>query len=94
MLLAHPLGDKALLTRISHEPIMRLSNGVLLRTHSGPLTMQRVIGIENDYLTTVVMGSMQILRLAARNKYLNTWPGIPIASPSATTGWSTWPTAR
>jgi hypothetical protein len=68
VLLTHPLGDKSLLTRISHEPIMWLSIGVLLRTHPGPLTVQRVIGIENDDVSTLVMGSMQILCSAARSR--------------------------
>lgn len=86
MLLAHPLRDKSLPTGISHEPIMWLSIGVLLRTHPGPLTMQRVIGIENDYLTTVVMGSMQLLCLADRLKCSSTWLATHTASPSATLG--------
>ena len=34
---------------------------ILLGTHRGPLSMQRVVGIVNDHVLPLMMGRMQIL---------------------------------
>ena len=41
---------------------------ILLRTDNGPLSMQRVIRIANDYVFALMIGRMQVLRLGGRPK--------------------------
>jgi hypothetical protein len=65
---AHPLGHEPLLTGIGHEPIMGYAGVVLLRTHHGPLPVQRMVRIVNDNVIALVMGSMQILRSVDPNE--------------------------
>jgi hypothetical protein len=47
---------------------MSRSAVILLRTDNGPLSMQRVIRIANDYVFALMMGSMQVLRLVGPSK--------------------------
>jgi hypothetical protein len=59
--LAHPLRHESHLTGIGHESIMSYAVVLLLRTHHGTLPMERVVRIVNDDVTTLMMGSIQIL---------------------------------
>jgi hypothetical protein len=70
--LAHPLRHESLLTGIGHESIMSYAIVLLLRTHHGTLPMERVVRIVNDKVTTLMMGSMQFLRLAEPSRYFGT----------------------
>jgi hypothetical protein len=64
---AHPLRHEPFLTRCGHEAIMGLATVMGLCSHSGPLSVERVIGIVDDNVLTVMMGSLQVLCSAARS---------------------------
>jgi hypothetical protein len=66
--LTHPLRHQPLRTGIGHEPVMGRAAEVLLGTHRGALAVQRVIGIVNDDVLPLMMGSMQILCLAVPSR--------------------------
>jgi hypothetical protein len=87
MRLAHPLRDESLLTGLGHESIMRRAFGILLRTDSSPLAVQRVKGIKYSDISTLLMGSMQDLCLADQLKSSSTWPATRTGWRSAITGW-------
>jgi hypothetical protein len=58
---AHPLGHEPLLTGLGHEAIMGLAAMIGLCIYRGPLAVKGVIGIVNDNVLTVMMGSIQVL---------------------------------
>jgi len=91
---AHPLGHEPLLTRRGHEAIMGLTDVVGLCNHRGPLSVQWVIGIVNDNVLTVMMGSMQFRCLVGQNGFYSIWRGTHIEWPSRIIGWWHWKTAR
>lgn len=66
MRLAHPLRDESLLTGLGNESKVWRTLGILLRTDSSPLAVQRMKRIEDSNVPTLMMGSMQDLCLADR----------------------------
>jgi hypothetical protein len=84
MWFAHPLWHEPLLTGIGHEPIVSYPVVVVLRTYSGPLSVQRVIRVVNDNVFTPMMGSMQVLRSAEPSTSFAIWAAIPTAWPLPT----------
>jgi hypothetical protein len=64
---AHPLGHESLLTGRGHEAIMGLAAMMGLCPYRGPLSVERMIGVVDEHVLTVMMGSMQVLCSAARS---------------------------
>src|SRR5262249_39186027 len=80
----HPLGHQPLLTGLGHEPIVDHAVVVLLRQNGSALPVQRVVGVVDDNVVALMMGSMQGLRSAVPRRCSSTWPATRTASPSAT----------
>jgi hypothetical protein len=69
MRFTHPLGHQPLLTGLGHEPIVDHAVLVLLRPNGSSLPVQRVIGVVDDNIVALMMGSMQVLRSEARRSF-------------------------
>jgi hypothetical protein len=59
--LTHPSRHQPLLTGIGHDPVMGRAAAMLLGAYGDLLSVQRVIGVMNDDVLPLMMGSMQIL---------------------------------
>jgi hypothetical protein len=56
--------------------------------------MQRVIGVVDENVFALMMGSMRVLRSAEPGRYFGTWAAIPTAWPLPTPACSPWKTTR
>jgi hypothetical protein len=86
MRLAHPLWNESLPTRLGYESIVWRALGILLRTDSSLLAVQRVKGIKDSDISTLLMGSMQDLCSAGRPRCSSTWPATRTGWRSAIIG--------
>lgn len=80
----HPLRDVTTVTVLGHNAIMRNAMDLLLSIGKDDLTVQGMVGVVNDDLITLMIGSMAALRSADPSKSSSIWLATPTGWPSLT----------